>query len=250
MSPSARLYSFLAIFVVCLASAASAPFCPARYQSQQGNPPGWPSDWGFASTGTYSDSASKKPTASVSVTYQICAGSGCGPACCWHANGFAFYASNKLSERTEEMYVPDNLEKRNSTPGDPSPYSCNVNVNFNGDSRNYAVDITLDAVNYVGVDGWMGYEGQWVDVTISCNAPVIQQFESSETWNTCGGIPAPGPICSWTPIFFMNGNYGHWSAFYVDRRCNAAENWAAYLNSNHTTELSFEKFDTCTSLLA
>jgi hypothetical protein len=125
-----------------------------------------------------------------------------------------------------------------------------VNINFNGDSRTYTVDpVKLEAINYVGVDGFMANEGNWVNAAITCNTPVIGMFSYSSFGlaNTCGGIPSPGPICSWTPL--LSNAQNPWAAFYVDRRCNAEEMMMAYGNSTAPhDELSYGTFETCAPL--
>jgi hypothetical protein len=136
-------------------------------------------------------------------------------------------------------------------PNSTMVITCSVNVNFNGDSRTYTVDpVKLDAINYIGVDGFMANEGNWVQTTITCNIPVIGMFsngENPDSYNTCGGIPAPGPICSWTPSFNEVSN--PWAAFYVDRRCNAKEMMKAYGNSTGQHDaLSSGTFETCAAL--
>ncbi|ELR16385.1 uncharacterized protein ACA1_047650 [Acanthamoeba castellanii str. Neff] len=190
----------------------------------------------------------------VTASYAICAGSGCGPACCWHANGFAFWAFAKPWDmESNSMSASNSTSESNSTSASNSTwdYSCSVNINFNGDSRNYLVSpVKLDAINYVPVDGFMANDGNWVSATITCDGYVIGMFDVGDPetmYNECGGIPAPGPICSWTWTSF--NRMSPWTAFYVDRRCNAEEMMMAYGNSTAPhDELSYGTFETCAPL--
>jgi hypothetical protein len=214
MSPPSLLVSLLLLVVVLISLASvsgesvGTPSCPFLYQSQEGNPPGWPSDWGFASTGTYDAAAIIGSVTLVLLSFNICVGSGCGPACCWHANGFAFWVG------------PYSMESNSTTVP-----SCSVNVNFNGDSRTYTVDpVKLDAINYIGVDGFMANEGNWVQTTITCNIPVIGMFsnrENPDSYNTCGGIPAPAPSAHGRPhsvALVTPGRRSTWTAGATPKR--------------------------------
>jgi len=211
-TPTRRVFDFIVFGTLFFTTAifAAGPACYTR-DLTSGDPSTWFYDWGYSSRGN----ANKFDGAASNIDegiYQICAGAGCGSACCWRANYFAF----------------------SSSAGD----TCNITINFNGDSRNYNV-VTSSTTDFtmIGVDGFMANEGNWVTYGIYCNYNVVNQWTwvspnspASIPYQGIGGKPTP-PIPGWQPGAPPGGvgTKVAWTAFAVSpKKCGPEQLCQAY----------------------
>lgn len=207
-----------------------APLCVPPGDRCCDDPPGWQANWGYSSSGNY-NAAYCNPgfSSSSSGVYEMCISGGCGVACCWVANGFSFY-----------VVLPSN-----------SAVTCNVNLNFNGDSRNYVAVVSGQGGHTVRINGNLGFmyaEGNWVSWSINCGADILQLWQPNQKaewdlhikYQLCGGIPQP--LCTWRP-WMPDWQCRAWTAFDTSGRCPRSMLEAAGVNGTELDTMDQQFWD-------
>jgi hypothetical protein len=206
-----------------------APLCVPPDDRCCDDPPGWQANWGYSSSGIFNAGSCNNNgySSSDSGVYEMCISGGCGAACCWVANGFSFY-----------IYLPLNTR-----------VNCGVNLNFNGDSRNYVAAVSGQGGHIVRINGNLGFmyaEGNWVRWNINCDDNILPTWLPNVEWHLhkqyqlCGGVPQP--LCTWKP--WMPDDRCHaWTAFDTGGRCPRSMLEAAGVNATELDTMGQQFWD-------